>query len=576
MIRRNFALALLICAVLLGGCGGLGGEPEIAATADPRPAAVAPGWRPDIALGARIFAERCVDCHGVAGDGMGELVIAGSVERPLDLTERALVMEKSPLGFYEIVTQGRIEKLMPPWEQALSEAERWAATMYSYTLAYDVELLARGERVWREGCGDCELPSLIPPIYSDVEYAAKLNREFFASALPASRAQAAAAYARMRSLAPGPEGGSQTARAASSDIRGRLLHGTAGGVVPADSVVRLRYGNDGMGYRLEETTVADDGAFQFDDVPLSRDFDYALGAVYEGRLFSQRVFPWREAPPTVTIFATAHDPEVVSVRRIDLTIEPATLADLGQGLLVSQTIAYRNRSDRLFTSGRGFDDGREASLLIQFPLGARLVSGDANGRYIVIEGMERLPDSVIDTLPLPPGDGHEVILDYWLPYAGALQFEQAFNNPMDAAVTIRLAADLRVESDRLRRTAADPAVAGYVQYGGDLRMQSAPALKFGLSGDPYATSRYDRLVVTSETLPALLLAAVALAGALLGGFGLFKRRKDHSGGEIESLAGELARLEEDHDQGRINHDLYHRRRRELRAKLARLMERRDE
>ena len=41
----------------------------------------------------------------------------------------------------------------------------------------------------------------------------------------------------------------------------------------------------------------------------------------------------------------------------------------------------------------------------------------SGGRYVVIEDMARLPDSVIDTLPVLPGEGHHVILlEYWLPF----------------------------------------------------------------------------------------------------------------------------------------------------------------
>ena len=40
----------------------------------------------------------------------------------------------------------------------------------------------------------------------------------------------------------------------------------------------------------------------------------------------------------------------------------------------------------------------------------------AAGAYVVIEDMERLPDSVIDTLPVMPGEGHRLLLEYFLPY----------------------------------------------------------------------------------------------------------------------------------------------------------------
>lgn len=576
MPARRFATMLM--ALLLASCGGLGGEPEIAATlpavlTDQRSTIATVDWQPDIENGARLFAERCTECHGASGDGRGNLVTAGSVKQPLDMTERAKVAEKSPLEWFEIITKGLIAELMPPWENALSESERWDVTLYSYTLAYDEEWLARGEQLWRERCGDCLLPPLIPPLHSDVDYGAELNRERFGAALTKAEAEAAAAYARMRSLAPGDGQYAPTASDAFGQVRGRVAQGTAGGVLPADTVAQLRFGKGDIGFRIFETTVDGDGNFQFENVPLASDYDYMVGALYAGRLFSRRIAAaeLREpvSAPTITVYDETTDPLTVSVARVILSMEPVTLEDLGFGLYISQILTYRNDSDRVYTSGRGFDDGREAALLIQFPKGARLLSGDADGRFVVIEAMEALPDSVIDTVPVLPGEVHNVILTYWLPFAGAAQFDQTFNNLISADVLVTLSDDLRVESDWLRRRPEAMAGEGFVQYGAELMLDDDPRIRFVITSE-------DDWVVTSETLPALLLGALTLAGALLGAVILVKRRNRGAGSEIDRLLGELARLEEDHDQGRINHDLYHHRRRELKERLAPLMEPSDE
>lgn len=576
---------MLLLALTLASCGGLGGEPAIVATLPsaetvPRVTVATSDWQPDIANGARVFTERCVECHGAAGDGRGELVLAGSVERPLDMTERTRVAQKSPLEWFEIITKGNIANLMPPWENALSEEERWDLALYSYTLSYDDELLRLGERIWREGCGDCALPPLIPPVFSDLEYGAKLNRERFGEALTDAEAGAAVAFARMASLAQGDGRTTPAADDAVGQIGGTVAQGTAGGVSPAGILVQLRYGNTDVGFRVAEAITDADGNFRFDDFLMSPEYDYAVGAMYKGRLFSQRVTAaearGEASGPTITVYDETNDPRAVSVARINLSIEPVTLEGLGAGLYVSQMLTYRNESDRMFTSGRGFDDGREAALLVQFPTGARLLSGDAGGRYVAIEDMERLPDSVIDTLPVLPGEVHQVILAYWLPYADGAQFEQDFNNLMDAEVIVTLPDSLRIESDWLRQSADARAGDGYRRYRAELTMDKEPRLRFAISGDPFATTSDDDWVVTSESLPALLLGALVLAGALLGAIGMLRRRKGGAGGEIDALVSELARLEEDHDQGRINHDLYHHRRRELKAKLAQLMETSDE
>jgi len=575
--KGPFAFALATIALLLASCSGLGGEPAIIATVPPRPTSegeqpAAGDWQPNLENGGRIFAERCVECHGLSGDGRGGLVIAGSVEQPLDMTDRAQVMAKSPLEWFEIITAGRIENLMPPWEDALSDAERWDLALYSYTLAYDDALLELGERIWRESCDDCELPTLIPPVFSDAEYAASLNRDFFEWALNGSEAVAATAYARWNSLSARDE---SEARMPLSEIAGRVLQGTAGARLPADTLVQLRYGNADVGFSVVEAIAAADGSFLFKGIPFSADLDYAVGAEYAGRLFSRRVFPLEEAEPTITIYDETNDPLAVSVARISVSLEPATLEGLGAGLYISQILTYRNDSDRIYTSGRGFEDGREASLLIQFPQGARLLSGDANGRYVVIEDVEELPDSAIDTLPVLPGEVHDLLLEFWLPYQDGGRFEQKFNNPIDAEVTVTASQELRLESDWLGQGAAKESGANQ-RFSAALRLDRDPRISFGISGDPFATSSDDRSIVTSEALPALLLGGIAVAATLLGALGLTKRRQNGSKGEIDRLVAELARLEADHDQGRINHDLYHHQRRALKAKLAQLMEPTDE
>ncbi len=569
--------ALLWMLLSLAACGGLGGEPEIVATVQMAPAARAiasinDAWRPDIENGARIFAERCVECHGTSGDGQGDLVLAGSVERPLDMTDREQVAAKSPLAWFEIITRGKIENLMPPWAGALSEAERWDVALYAYTLAYDDALLALGERLWRETCGDCALPALIPPVYSDADYGALLNADHFGAALTDAEAAAAMAYARMTSLAL--DGGRRAAGASAQlgMISGVVVHGTAGGALPGDTTVQLRYGNIDEGFSFAETTIDSDGGFQFNDIPLADKFEYMLGAVYDERLFNRRasVAALRQEADALrlTVYDETNDPFVLSVAGIDLFIEPLRLDDLGAGLAITQILTYHNNSDRLYTSGRGFDDGREAALLIQSPQGALLLSGDGGGRYVVIEDMERLPDSVIDTLPVMPGEGHRLLLEYWLPYAGAAIFEQAFSNSLDAALTLTLSDGLEAEGEGLRQ---QETIDGARVYEAALQMERDPQLRFGINGDPFALSSDEGLIITSDALPLLLLGVAAVAAALFLGFGLLKRRGAESAGEIDRLVGELVRLEADHDQGRINHDLYHHRRRELKARLAELM-----
>ena len=154
---------------------------------------------------------------------------------------------------------------MPPWEIALSEAERWDVALYSYALSYDDALLAAGSAIWREHCSSCEVPAVIAPVFSDVEYGAQLNRERFAGALDADEMAAVVAYLRVESLNAGKAAAETSLTAPESaplvSVAGQLEHGTAGAAVPADTAVQLQYGNAELGFSLAETIV--EGRFEF-------------------------------------------------------------------------------------------------------------------------------------------------------------------------------------------------------------------------------------------------------------------------------------------------------------------------
>ncbi|MDE2858623.1 MAG: cytochrome c [Chloroflexota bacterium] len=565
----------LILLALLCACRGLGGEPEIVATFSPPPstggAAVAENWQPDIHRGQQIFADNCSDCHGISGDGQGALVLAGSVSAPLDMTDRALTRTKSPLDWFTIISEGKIENLMPPWQNALSERERWDVTMYAYALGYDAELLATGARLLAERCADCELPPAIPPLYSDKDYGRALKRESFADALAPEEIAAVVAHVRMRTLRGAGEGAGNLETALSlGAISGRVQHGSAGGLVPPDTVVQLQYGSPEIEFSLAETSLDADGDFVFADIPLSAGISYVIGVIYDGRIFS-RLLPKGVYEQTITIYDLTNDPSVISVAAVDLFLNPVQLQPQGTGLRITQIIRYRNESDRIFTSGRGFDDGREASLLLQFPIGAKIMSDDAAGRYVLIEDLERLPDSLIDTLPVAPGDAHEISAEYFLPYVDGLEYEQAFSNRAAADITVMLPKTLSIESAELKSMTEGRGSDNVMAYGGRLDQDRDPRLRFQIAGDPFATSSDDAGLLTGDSLLAALAALTAAAVALPAGFALWRRRDPAQSGSIDNLAKQIAQLDDEHDRGQINHDLYHHRRRQLKAKLAELM-----
>ena len=149
---------LLILGLMLAGCGN--GEPDVVATQIPEPTLVPdagyPQQPPDIARGAAIFAENCTDCHGEFAQGNGPLVLSGQVSVNIaDFNDVATTFEQSPLEWFETISVGSLETLMPPWRLSMSEEFRWDVALYTYTLNYQPEDVAQGQELWQATCAEC-------------------------------------------------------------------------------------------------------------------------------------------------------------------------------------------------------------------------------------------------------------------------------------------------------------------------------------------------------------------------------------------------------------------------------------
>jgi mono/diheme cytochrome c family protein len=136
--RASRALAWLcfglpgVLALLLAGCGGVTDEPRIVSTVPPRVAQSSAQVNAAAlsAEGAQIFAERCSPCHGEQGQGDGPVVRAGQLTAPPDFTQPATMTVQGEEALYDVITAGRIDKMMPPWADALSEAQRRAVAQF--------------------------------------------------------------------------------------------------------------------------------------------------------------------------------------------------------------------------------------------------------------------------------------------------------------------------------------------------------------------------------------------------------------------------------------------------------------
>lgn len=119
---------------------------------------VVPRQAPDLAQGARLFAEHCASCHGPQGRGDGPLA-EGMEPAPSDFHDEARMRQRSVYGLYNTIALGVGGTPMRAFGE-LSESERWILAFYSASLRADPEQVARGEALWKKGEGRAVFDSL--------------------------------------------------------------------------------------------------------------------------------------------------------------------------------------------------------------------------------------------------------------------------------------------------------------------------------------------------------------------------------------------------------------------------------
>ena len=215
-MRFRFAFLLIGAALALAGCNFTLAEditppPDyLPPTAMPTLGALFPASAPDVQKGAAIFAERCAPCHGAAGLGDGPQSMQLPVTVPgIGLPEVARVA--APADWFKIVTQGNIDRFMPPFVGSLSDQDRWNVVAYAMSLHSTAEQRERGRSIVEKDCPTCG------SAFADLERMASLSDTAvvgllrkgdgdvpaFAAGLSDEDAYAAAAYLRSLTLTSG-------------------------------------------------------------------------------------------------------------------------------------------------------------------------------------------------------------------------------------------------------------------------------------------------------------------------------------------------------------------------------------
>ena len=607
---RKCLILVILCATVLAGCGGLAGERRIVASLPPATDAPTlepyPILLPDVALGAQVFAANCTRCHGADGKGGGELVQNGQVAKPADFTNRATTTAQTPADFFATITNGKIENLMPPWGDALSADERWAAAMYTYTLPFSQDQIARGAELYAAHCAECDLDAPEQTVsLNGLELDSQINSIPALAALSDAERQDVAAYLRSLSvtnastigtvpqaeltpevpipdatlpaaLATEDAAATETVLPASVTVTGTVSNGTAAGSVPADLPIILYTFDAEFNQQQVTGSAGADGSFSFPDVEFNVDNTYAVTTTYRSQVFASELLSGEAlrmdaADGTlslpISIYELTEDPAVI---RIDGLVTQVSV--MGDSLQIVQAFNITNTGDRAFTSNQTASNGATISLVIQLPPGAVVVGFPENqNRYI----SDADTFTIFDTFPVLPAEQHIVQVVYLVPYdSGGAIIEQPLTYALDGPVRLLLTPlTMGVRSDQLQprgtETVGDSQFQG---YGAELTLAAGDVLRYELTGASAPVSTAP--TVSSDNLLPIVLIVLGIA-ALLGGGLVMLGARNRSGDQqvIDILVRQIAELDAEHEAGRIDDESHERQRAALKARLAALMER---
>lgn len=156
-MKFRYVLILIVTTLLLASCtlaADITPPPGyIPPTPGPTMGPLSPAQAPDVENGAAIYTEKCAPCHGDTGLGDG----AKGKELPVTVAAFALpetAKKASPAQWYTTVTQGNIDRFMPPFA-SLDDQQKWDVVAYALTLHTTPDQIEKGKNLFEVNCAGC-------------------------------------------------------------------------------------------------------------------------------------------------------------------------------------------------------------------------------------------------------------------------------------------------------------------------------------------------------------------------------------------------------------------------------------
>lgn len=564
------AIALLLTACEFSLAGDVTPPPNAElsgqATATAQPLKF-PAAAPDMQNGAAIYVQSCAPCHGASG--LGDGAQAGELPfPPAPIGDPQLAAEASSANWYLAISNGNLDRYMPPFAGSLTVQQRWDVLAYVYSLSRGADQMQRGADLFAEHSG--AINALFPNV-SDLsamaEYSQNDLSDQLLSALPdllQSDLQALAPYIQSLALVGAQEAGAQPTDQASPEapeatgsFSGRVVDGTDGELAQGLQAVLFGYDHALQVYTATVDLDAD-GNFTFTAVPLSPDRIYFVSVDYLGlSYFSEFINSTGEETEFVQpilVYETTSDTEKLAIEKLTLVFE---FSEAGRVRVIEQVL-ISNIGDRAVTPA---DDG---SPVLHFSLPAAATNlvfqeGALGERYIAEE------DGFGDLRAVLPGQNdYQLLFAYDLPYGGGTRFSLPLELSTRSVIALIPEGDVRLNSPDFQSVGLqDVQGTSYQAYVSNGAFSAGEEVDLNLAGsNPMGGAGVSNLIQDDRLLVGLtaLTAAVGVAW-------LWLRRTQPTAASAEQLMDEIIKLDERYEKGRVSERVYDSRRAELKKQL---------
>lgn len=393
--------------------------------------------------GHATFQEKCAPCHGTTGMGDGPTA-KDLPSPPTKFADPDAIFEKSPAQLFHTAKFGRLEKLMPPWQNQLSDDQIWQAIAYAWTLHTDQVYVSEGKDLYTVGCASCHgeegrgdganaTPSMIN--LADQAYAIHKSQSDWLQGWMTAHPEVGAEwslddqrkvleYIRTFSYVPPWE---SPYRPGAGVISGQAIQRTAGGNAVTGLDVSLQAFVDFRSVAFFTTTVDADGQFRFETLATDPGIVYMASVAAEGVSYSSPILKLDPQTSTVTttvsVFGKTDDASGIMIDRAHWILDSQPGA-----LVVGEIFELSNTLDRTFvgTQVEGID--MPVTIALPVPPGAQEINFE-NGA--LGERFQQKGNIIYDTTPIVPGKaGRQIIMRYVLPNDGTLDLAQEYLYPI--------------------------------------------------------------------------------------------------------------------------------------------------